>query len=95
MATEYYEIRHCGRIVISSAWNFCPFCGGCLHCDGNLASEPFVNPNKLSVSGRLATSCCQQRLDRSLRANLITGKLTATGIASEILGKLSLEEMEK
>lgn len=90
MATEFYEVRHCGRVVISKAWNFCPFCGSCLHCESNLASEGIPD----SGTYRLKAFCCDQRLDRSLRAEPITGdgstiKRRGHGLAS--VG----EEMEK
>ncbi len=88
MATEFYETRHCGRVIISSAWNFCPFCGSCLHCESNLASEPRENSPE-----RLKAFCCDAPLDRNLRAAPITGD------ASRIKRRTSLasvgEEAEK
>ncbi len=88
MATEYYETEHCGRIVISSAWNYCPFCGTCLHCESNLASEEMQGDVL-----RLRAFCCEQRLDRNLRAKPITGVMKRKKLARQHMEEL--KEMEK
>ncbi len=89
MATDHYEIRHCNRLVISDAWNYCPYCGTCLQCDSNLASRE--GPASGQVM-RMVADCCDQRLDRNIRAEPITGVKQVIRLARAHLTEL--KEME-